>query len=89
MTPVHINGDFCENHGGQQTNLRKCGRTGCQGIEPMCIEHRINLTSIYKLYKTSFTRYTKFMYGKGKGKGLGQDSQNIDAWDTHYYWKKL
>ena len=87
MTPVHINGDFCDNHGGRQTNLRKCGHPKCQGIQPMCIEHRRNLTSIYKLYKTSFARYTKFMYGNGNGREQG--SKNIDAWDTHYYWKKL
>ena len=84
MTPVHINGDFCDKHGGRQTNLRKCGRTDCGGIEPMGIEHRRSLTSIYKLYKTSFTRYTKFMYGVGKG-----ESTNIDVCDTLYYWKKL
>jgi len=87
MKPVHINGDFCDKHGGRQNNHRKCGLVDCNGIEPMGIERRRHLTSIYKLYKTSFTRYTKFMY-EGKYEGKAQ-STNIDVFDTLYYWKKL
>ena len=79
MTPVKTTGDYCNKHGGPRHNALKCDHSGCPGQEPMSIEERRQKISIYKLMQTKFTRNIKFMYEK----------ENMDIWNTYYYWKKL
>jgi len=79
MTPVKTTGDFCDKHGGSQHNAKKCDHFGCPGQEPISIDERRKKISIYKLIQTKFTRNIKFMYEK----------ENMDIWNTNYYWKKL
>jgi len=79
MTPVKTTSDYCNKHGGPRQNAPKCDHSGCPGQEPMSIEERRQKLSIYKLIQTKFTRNIKFMYEK----------ENMDIWNTYYYWKKL
>jgi len=79
MTPVKATGDYCNKHGGPRHNSPKCDHSGCPGQEPMRIEECRRKISIYKLMQTKFTRNIKFMYEK----------ENMDIWNTYYYWKKL
>ena len=79
MTPVKATGDYCNKHGGPRHNSPKCDHSGCPGQEPMRIEECLRKISIYKLMQTKFTRNIKFMYEK----------ENMDIWNTYYYWKKL